>query len=393
MLKYGLLGLLVMSVVIFGFSLIDGGNGGDISAQARLYTGTPNIDGYARADAPYDWQFPRDFGSHDRFQTEWWYYTGNLSDGTGRRFGYQFTIFRRAIAPAAIDSHSEWRTNQIFMAHFTMSDIQNERFFHEERYGRGSADLAGALPNDANPTASYRVWLEDWQVYAVNESHTISRLTATSEHFSVDLQLEQIKPPALQGDNGLSQKSAEIGNASYYYTLSRLVTYGTITIGDDTFLVSGYTWKDHEFSTSALGEGAQGWDWFGLIFDNDYELMVGKIRMADGGRESAFGGLLIYPDGSTRYLASHEFTITPTNTWRSPHTDAEYPSGWIITLEGVIFADGAPRRLVITPLQRDQELHSGDIAYWEGAVRIEGDFTGYGYAELTGYVGTMEGRF
>jgi predicted secreted hydrolase len=392
MFKYGILGVLVMGVVLLGISLIDGGEG-KITAEARLNTGTPNIDGYARADAPYDWQFPRDFGSHDAFQTEWWYYTGNLADANGRRFGFQFTIFRRAIAPIAVNSPSEWRTNQIFMAHFTVSDIANQQFFHSERYGRGSADLAGALPNDGNPTAPYRVWVEDWVVYAVDDAHSLTRIHAQSDRFAVDLSLKQVKPPALQGDNGLSQKSPEIGNASYYYTLSRLVTDGTITIDGDVFTVTGYTWKDHEFSTSALGNGAQGWDWFGLIFDNNYELMVGKIRMADGGREPAFGGLLIYPDGSTRYLASAEFSITPTNTWRSPHTNADYPSGWIITLNGEIFDDGVARRITVTPLQLDQELHSGDIAYWEGAVRVEGDFSGYGYAELTGYVGTMEGRF
>jgi len=153
MIKYGLLGIVVVVVVLVGFSLIDGGSG-QITAEARLSAGISNSEGYARAIEPYDWQFPRDFGSHDAFQTEWWYYTGNLSDETGRRFGYQFTIFRRAISPSAENTDSEWRTNQIFMVHFTVSDIETGQFFHEERYGRGSADLAGALPalDPANPS-------------------------------------------------------------------------------------------------------------------------------------------------------------------------------------------------------------------------------------------------
>ncbi|MDX2076661.1 MAG: lipocalin-like domain-containing protein [bacterium] len=392
MVKYGLLGLLVLAVVLTGFSLIDGGSG-EISAIASLGVGSPNSDGYARAIDPYTWQFPRDFGSHDQFQTEWWYYTGNLADENGRRFGFQFTIFRRAITPDVTTTNSEWRTSQVYMAHFTVSDIEGAQFFHDERYGRGSADLAGALPNNANPNAMYRVWIEDWEVSATDESHQTTRISAKSDQFAVDFTLQQVKSPALQGDNGLSKKSSDEGNASYYYTLSRLVTEGTITINGESYTVSGNTWKDHEFSTSALGAGAQGWDWFGLIFDGDYELMVGKIRMEDGGREPAFGGLLIYPDGTTRYLSAEEFTITPTDTWRSPHTDAEYPSGWTITLIGAIFDNNQPRTFTVTPLAKDQELHSGDIAYWEGAVKIDGDFTGYGYAELTGYVNTMNGRF
>ena len=113
---------------------------------------------------------------------------------------------------------------------------------------------------------------------------------------------------------GWSPKSAEVGNASYYYSLPRLVTQGTITVGGETFTVSGASWMDHEFSTSALPANAQGWDWFGLQFDDDQELMVGQIRLADGSIEPAFGGLLILPDGSTRWLASSDFSIEPTGT-------------------------------------------------------------------------------
>ena len=145
---------------------------------------------------------------------------------------------------------------------------------------------------------------------------------------------------------------------------------------------------DHEFSTSALGEDAQGWDWFGLIFDNDTELMIGQIRQTDGGVQPVFGGLLIYADGSTRYLDSADFTIAVTGAWRSPHTDAEYPAGWDVQILG---AGGF--RFHITPLQADQELHDAGIKYWEGAVEISGDVSGYGYAELTGYVGSMQNRF
>lgn len=333
---------------------------------------------------PYDWQFPRDFGAHPDFQTEWWYYTGNLGTADGRRFGFQFTIFRRAITPDATPTDSEWRTNQIYLAHFTVSDIANEQFFHEQRLSRGGAGLAGATIDPR-----YRVWLEDWQILAQNDNASLVTIAAAVDEFAINLTLEQTKPPALQGDNGLSHKSSDEGNASYYYSLSRLLTDGTITINGEVFEVSGVTWKDHEFSTSALGTGAQGWDWFGLIFDDNTEMMLGQIRMRDGSTEPAFGGVLVYPDGSTEYLPSASFSITPTNTWTSPHTGAEYPSGWDITVET---ANGS-LSFHAEPLQRDQELADTEPSYWEGAVRITGDVTGYGYAELTGYTSSMQNRF
>jgi predicted secreted hydrolase len=150
---------------------------------------------------------------------------------------------------------------------------------------------------------------------------------------------------------------------------------------------------DHEFSTSALGGDALGWDWFGLQFDDGRDLMVGKIRLNDGGREMAFGGLMIAPDGTTQYLNADDFEINAIGEWTSPHTGAVYPAGWTITIDGAALGEANDLVFSVTPLQPDQELHSGAIAYWEGAVALSGDVTGYGYAELTGYVQTMTGRF
>ena len=370
-------------IVAAGISQIEPSAPSSVSARSRLVLPPQDISGYARAIDAWNWVFPRDHGAHPAFQTEWWYYTGNLATDDGRRFGFQFTIFRRAISPDASASASEFRADQVYMAHFTVSDVAGGRFYHDQRFSRGGAGLAGATTEPR-----YRVWLEDWQVAGENDAATKQRISARSGGFAVDLALEQVKRPALQGDNGLSQKSGEIGNASYYYSLTRLLTRGTITIGGESFSLRGATWMDHEFSTSALGEEAQGWDWFGLIFDDNTELMIGQIRQVDGGKEPAFGGLFVDAAGDTRYLEVADFTIAVTDAWRSPHTGAAYPAGWAVEIQG---EDGFAFRA--TPLLADQELYQGDIKYWEGAVRVDGDKSGYGYAELTGYVGTMQNRF
>ncbi len=375
--------LVIGLLVIFGISLIEPLNGKTLSARADLQAPPQDISGFARAIEPWDWQFPRDHGPHPRFQTEWWYYTGNLAADSGRRFGFQFTIFRRALSAEASASESEFRANDIYMAHFTLSDIGAGEFHHDQRYARGGAGLAGAT---AQPR--YRVWLEDWQASAEDEAATLTRLTAASDDYAIDLTLRQVKAPALQGDGGLSQKSGEVGNASYYYSLSRLRTTGRLTVGGQQHAVTGQAWMDHEFSTSALGDDAQGWDWFGLIFDDGSELMAGQIRLLDGGVEAAFGGLMIDSDGGTRLLGADDISITPTATWRSPHSGGEYPAAWVIAIRG---AEGY--EIEIAPLLADQELHGAGIVYWEGAVRVSGDKSGYGYAELTGYVGSMRNRF
>jgi len=294
-------------------------------------------------------------------------------------------VFRRAATPEPPASDSEWRTNQLYMAHFTITDVEDGRFYQAQRFSRGAAGLAGATVNP-----HYRVWLEDWEVTALDDQALRTVIAAASSETQIRLELEQLKPPALQGDRGLSPKSDAAGNASYYYSLSRLATQGTLIIRDETFTVSGTSWMDHEFSTSALPAGAQGWDWFGLQLDDQRELMVGQIRLVDGGIEPVFGGLLIEPDGSTHPLASSDFSIEPTGTWTSPHTGATYPAGWTIAVDT---GAESPLMLVVTPLVPDQELIEGAIVYWEGAVRITGDASGYGYAELTGYESAMRQRF
>ena len=93
--------MLIGLILLFGISLYEPPSGLRLSAHTRLEAPPQNTSGFARAIEPWDWQFPRDHGAHPNFQTEWWYYTGVLATADDRRFGYQFTIFRRAIAPLA----------------------------------------------------------------------------------------------------------------------------------------------------------------------------------------------------------------------------------------------------------------------------------------------------
>ena len=354
-----------------------------IGAETILLPPRLVADGFARAVGPWQWEFPRDHGPHPTFQTEWWYYTGNLTTAEGRRFGYQFTIFRRALTPALRDLRSEWNTNQVFMAHFTVSDVADGTFYQEERFSRGAIGLAGAesLPR-------FQVWLDDWTVTAADDSAAQMTIRAKANDFAIDLMLTPAKSPALHGDNGLSQKGPEIGNASYYYSLTRIETTGTVAIGNEEFAVSGMSWMDREFGTSALSVGSVGWDWFAVHLSDGRDIMVGQIRRQDGSVEPSFGGLLVMPNGQTRFLPSEAFTIRPIGSWRSSRSGATYPAGWEITID----FDNKPLQLLLEPLLADQEVLSS-VTYWEGAVRVSGDAEGYGFAELTGYAQPLRGLF
>ena len=332
--------------------------------------------GWARATTPRPFSFPRDHGPHAEYAIEWWYFTGNLDAGE-RHFGYQLTIFRRGLAPQIPARASAWGAQNIYMAHFALSDVAGGRFYAFDRFSRDGAGLAGA---SGDP---FRVFLEDWSVTGAGPQSMPMRLQAAQDGVAIDLTLTSLKPPTLQGESGLSQKGPTPGNASYYYSLTRMATSGTVSAAGQSHSVTGLSWMDREWSTSALEGAVVGWDWFALQLDTGADLMFYRLRTADGAVSPFTGGSLTAPDGSVTRLSVEDVRLEPLDTWRSPRSSAVYPSRWRISIPKLEL------ELELTPHLLDQELPVS-VVYWEGAVAISGSQGGQpvggdGYVELTGY--------
>ena len=377
-----------VAIIIVAFALLARNDDGQIRTSLAVAEAlAADTAGYDRADRVRPIRFPGDHGAHPGYRTEWWYYTGNLARNLARaddrRFGYQLTIFRTALSPDTSGASSSrlesadalWSTRQLYMAHFALSDPVRGGFYSAERFSRGSAGLAGA---EATP---YRVWLEDWSISGPSADSV--RLIARSDSIAIDLTLSRIKPVVFQGESGLDRKGPEPGNASYYYSMTRLATAGTVTIDEQPIEVGGLSWMDHEWSTSALGDDQVGWDWFSLQLDSGREIMYYRLRERGGGRSEFSGGALIDEGGGMVHLEADDVVLEPLDFWRSPRSGIEYPIEWRF---------GIPRHrtdLHLEALLEAQEL-AESVTYWEGAVRIDGSETGYGFVELTGY-GESEG--
>lgn len=340
-----------------------------------------DLAGFARADRLRKFRFPDDHGPHPNYRTEWWYYTGNLKSTGGRHFGFQLTFFRTALnaPPDRAGRASAWGTQDVYMAHFALSDVAAHRFYAFQRLSRAAFGLAGAS------AAPFRVWLEDWSVTgetAVGQPVSM-QLSAEEQDVALDLRLVSDKPVVLHGRNGLSQKGTAAGQASYYYSLTRLCSAGVIRLGDEEFQVQGLSWMDREWSTSVLGDALQGWDWFALQLTDGQELMVYQVRQQSGGIHPLSSGTLVAADGTPQALTSADFQIEVLQTWQSPTDGTAYPAKWRVRIPGEAID------LTITPYMADQEMHTL-IRYWEGAVRAQGTVQGRplegdGYVELTGY--------
>ncbi len=332
--------------------------------------------GYARAIEPRVFSFPGDHGPHPDFRNEWWYVTGNLDEPGGQRFGFELTFFRFSLTPTdEVFIESAWRTNQVYVAHFAISEVSADQFHVGQRLSRGSGGLAGAV---ADP---FRVWLDDWAIDEVGPAGDW-RLRAHGDGFGLELDLVPLKKPILNGENGLSRKSSEAGNASYYYSIPRLRSSGILSIADQNYAVSGLSWLDREWSSSALAKDQLGWDWFALQLSDGSELMIYQLRRNDGSIDVHSAGTRIDASGNTIHLQHKDVSITVTDYWDSER-GGRYPAGWEISIPSL------DTSFEVTPAMSDQELIT-NVRYWEGAVDVSGQtggqfVDGRGYVELTGY--------
>jgi predicted secreted hydrolase len=345
----------------------------------------PSRDGFARATAVRPFVLPDDHGPHFEYQTEWWYYTGNVDAADGRHFGFQLTFFRRGLTPGPPPEDAGLSSNQVYFAHLAITDAAARRHVGVERFSRGAAGLAGAI---SEPSA---VWLEDWRAEALSADGSAVRLVARDRESGLvlDLELRATKPLVAHGDRGLSPKSDEPGNASYYVGYTRMTARGRLGLPGATD-VAGEAWFDHEWSTSALGPGAVGWDWFSLHLDDGRELMLFQIRRDDGSVEPVSGGTLVERDGRTRRLIRDDVSIEVLDHWTSPESGGRYPSLWRVRVPS------AGLDLRVEPWLENQEMRTSFV-YWEGAVRVPdglaGTTSGQGYVELIGYARSMQGVF
>lgn len=337
--------------------------------------GDQGIEAYASAVAPREFSFPRDHGAHPEFRNEWWYVTGNLDGKADERYGFELTIFRFSLTPVRHDdaNGSAWRSNQVYIGHFAVTDVGNAEFHVAQRLSRAALGLAGAQG------APFRVWLEDWTIEADGGQW---RLYAEEDDVKINLTLHPLKPPVLNGIDGLSRKSAEPRNASYYYSVPRLETLGKLTIDGREFPVSGLAWLDREWGTSGLARNQQGWDWYSIQLSDGSELMFYNLRQDDGSRDAHSAGTWVTPAGESRYLDSGDVLIEVEEYWDSP-LGGTYPMGWRLRVP----KERLDIRLM--PVLEAQELQTM-VRYWEGAVDVVGErsgrrIDGRGYVELTGY--------
>lgn len=330
----------------------------------------------------YEFVFPRDHFEHPEFETEWWYYTGNLRSQNSRLWGFELTFFRLAVERDA-PRESAWDVDQVYLAHFALTDVASARFYRTERLNRAGPGLAGAHEQ------TRRIWNGNWSItwQPGDRLKPSQRLKALSEEVALELLLQPLKPLVLHGRDGISRKADGAGKASHYLSFTRLQARGRLSVEGIVHDVEGSAWMDHEFSTDSLGSSQVGWDWMSIQLEDGHDLMLYGMRGQDGRHDAFSSGTFVDPQGHAVHLSAADFRLGPGRTWRSKETGAAYPVEWTIEIPRLGY------RLACRPLLDSQEVvsrHRRAPVYWEGAVRYSGDrdgtpVRGVGYLEMTGY--------
>ena len=340
--------------------------------------------------------FPRDYGAHSSYRTEWWYVTGWLQTDDNVSLGFEATFFRSR--PALDEANpSRFAPDQLLFANVALSDPHAGKLQHDQRIARRGFGLAEASETDT------AVHIDDWSIERDTDGRY--RLNVATPDFTFAFTLTPTQPVLVNGQGGYSRKGPLPDEASYYYSVPWLQVDGMLKRGGHSTgnagHVRGQAWLDHEWSSAPLADGAVGWDWIGINFDDGGALMALQIR-DKAGRKFWAGGTLRTADGSTHTLSPDSIRFTPLRRWHSPHTGAQYPVAMRVDAQDV--------HLTLVPLMDDQEFDSRastGAVYWEGAVtafqadaastdtaktaaKPAGKPLGRGYLELTGYVQRLE---
>lgn len=334
-----------------------------IAAPPQFSTVTPN----------HKLEFPRDYGAHPDFRTEWWYATGWLQTPDGKPLGFQVTFFRSATDHDRANP-SRFAPTELIVAHAALSDPATGKLQHDQKIARAGLGLAQA--QEGNTDVSLHQWHMQRQADGSYQVHLPTR------DFVLKLNMKPTQPLLLQGEQGYSRKGPQPAQASYYYSEPQLQVSGQVTRKGKTTAVQGNAWLDHEWSTSVLDPAATGWDWVGANLDDGSVLMAFQIRAKNGSTLWKHATLRA-ANGKLTHYAGNALRFTPQRQWRSPRTGASYPVAMQI--------ETGNTRWLLTPLQDDQELDSRQstgAVYWEGAVKVsrDGQPAGRAYLELTGYL-------
>jgi hypothetical protein len=156
----------------------------------------------------------------------------------------------------------------------------------------------------------FHLRLGDWSLREAKDAHVLRATIGSDVVFEATL--KPAKKPVMNGiaKDGVSFKDE--GEASRYFSYTRMEMEGDLILDGETEHFNGSAWMDREFGTWTPTENQKGWDWFSIQLSNETELMCYQLRNSAGGVSDFSSGTFVAKDGDSTSLGRADFTIEPT---------------------------------------------------------------------------------
>ncbi|MCB1179659.1 MAG: carotenoid 1,2-hydratase, partial [Leptospiraceae bacterium] len=263
--------------------------------------------------------FPKDHSFHPNFKVEWCYFVGNLTARDGTKISYELSFFKDNLKDK----------EEIFHAHFALSFPDEKKHLTAQGLERKIGQLAGYTKN--------KIWSGDYHLEILSEKKFRIIAKPREKDFSLDLTLSINNKDdiLLQGKNAYSPKSRKFPVFSYYYSIPRLQTVGTIKVSSKPYEInSGTTWMDHEWSEeqnskSSLASKENSWDWVCLNLEDGSDIMAFNFRNSSKEKSETFGTYRNKKGEVFYYLNEGEIEFIPgKKIWKSSITKKKYILDW-----------------------------------------------------------------
>jgi predicted secreted hydrolase len=298
-------------------------------------------------------QLPHADGVQPEHPCQWWYWSGQLRSGAGRRYGFQVAFFAAEAVRGVL-----WGQ----MAHWAIVDLDAGRFTNGSRIWLGAPKRIEGRFSLASPSGA---------VEAVGGG---GRDRLRLRFPELELDLRACGGPVAEHYGGRAHPYA-FGGYSYYYSRPRMRADASLRDATgETHELRGDVWFDRQFGdlSHALVEG---WEWLSIHLDSGEQLMVFGFNREVGERFAS----ITDAHGVTRWLGSSELKLESLGHWRSPRSSVEYPCAWRLRADGY--------DLEIRTAVEAQEMNGArwlGPVYWEGACEVTGSHRGLAYVELLG---------
>jgi len=304
--------------------------------------------------------FPKDHAQHD-CANEWWYF--DVVSRNNKKSLFSLTLFRIDIKKSYV-----YKGKLRFLP---LKNLYALYFSCKDKDGFSYRSKIHFLSSIKNYGLDVRIGKTRIFEYGGN--------IVVENVFGKNLRLEfSTRNVLLHGKNGRISMDGR-GYSNYYSIIDTSASFFFENKKEKAEVWFDHQWGDWFFDRDC-------WDWFGLILDNDVQIMV--YNFFDKNRRQLNSTITVKQGRKQSVLG--KLRVKELSYWKSPGSYVTYPIKWLLEFKNF--------KLVVSAVIKNSEVKTLGAIFWKGHCKVEGfcdnkRVKGFGFMELVGYEHFVKGDF